>query len=446
LIGNLLTKAGLALLRKSAGFGFTAQSAEEIRKFFSIHPQIARAVGYAEPSWSGKSINEHVALTISTWWTCVSQISKACAILPLHLFQNTETGKRVASEHPLNWRLYREPNPNMSALVMRRDMTAHVLTWGNAYARKVRRGGTGQTIGLWPWTPDQVRDDKDRAGNRVFIAPGEDGREKTFEQSEVFHLPGLGFDGLRGYSVATMARQSLGLTAVQDEYLAKFYASGGRSPYVLERKARFANDEQYKEFRARWEDAYGGAGNFHKAPILEGDITYKELGMPLKDAELMLSRAWGVSDICRWFDMTPHMAGDLSHATFSNVEHLGLDFVKRTAMYWLCLWEQEIDRQLLTEGEKGRYYAKHNVAALERGDLKTRFEAYGIGLEKGFMYADQVADLEDWNPIPNGAGKALHIPLNWQTLPGTGEPTAAERAALAKFAKKPNGGNDAAKN
>ncbi len=440
MIGDLLARTGLALLKKSAGFGFTAMQGEEIRKYFATHPQIARSLGWGEPSWAGKSISEQSALSISTWWTCVSQISKACAILPLHLMQTTDSGKRVASEHPLDWRLYREPNQDMSALVMRRDMTAHVLTWGNAWALKVKRGGTGQTIGLWPWTPDSVRADRVSDGRLVWIHKDGNSAEQTFERSDVFHLPGLGFDGTIGYSVATMARQSLGLTSVQDEYYARFFATGGRRPYVLEKKIPFKDDLKFQEFREKWEEAYGGPSNFHKAPILEGEIVLKELGMPFSDAQLLESRQFSVPDICRWFDMTPHMAGDLSHATFSNVEHLGLDFVKRTLMYWLDLWESEIDRQLLTEGEKGRYYAKHNVSAMERGDLKSRMEAYSIGLQNGFMNADQVREFEDWDPLPNGAGQAYRFQLNMQTAPGTGEPTTAERAALAKLQ---NGGDNA---
>lgn len=443
MIGNLLARTGLALLRKSYGFSPTSIP-EEMRKFFAIHPQIARSLGFSEPSYSGKTVNEYTALNISTWWTCVSQISKACAILPLHLMQDTGTGKRVASEHPLDWRLYREPNDDMSALVLRRDMTAHVLTFGNAFALKVKRGGTGQTIGLWPWTPDTVRVDRTREGAKVFLHRDGNSAEKTYERGDVFHLPGLGYDGNVGYSVVAMAKQSLGLAAIQDEYVGKFFANGGRRPYYLAKKSRFKSDQEFDDFRKKWGEAYNSRDGFFAAPLLEGtDIELKELGMPLDDLQLLASRQFTVADICRWFDTTPHMAGDLSHATFSNVEHLGLDFVKRTLMYWLVLWEQEIDRQLLTEGEKGRYYAKHNVSALERGDFKSRMEGYSIGLQNGFMNPDQVAGLEDWDPLPGGAGKAYHIQLNMQTLPGTGAPTTAEQAAMAKISQGGGDGNQA---
>lgn len=429
MMGNLLARAGLYLLGKS--FGFTAQQGEEIRKFFAIHPQIARAVGYAEPSYSGKSITEYSALNLGTVWACTRNIAETIAGLPLHVMQDTGSGKRVASEHPLDWVLYGEANPEMSARSVRETMTAHAVTWGNAWALKVKRGGTGQTIGLWPWTPDSVRWDNEHSA----WLHREGSRDVAYQPADVFHLPGLGFDGRLGYSVISMARQSLGLAAVQEEYAARFFAQGGRRPYVLQKKSKFRTDQEFDEFREKWLKSYAGTEGFHKAPILEGDIELKELGMPLDDLQLLEARQFSVPDICRWFRMFPFMVGHMDQLTFNNVEHLALQAVQYTYSAWMIRWETECNRQLLTNGEKGRYYVKHNVNALLRGDFKSRMEGYSIGLQNGFMNPDQVADLEDWNPLPNGAGKAYHIQLNMQTLPGTGEPTAAEKAALAKISQ-----------
>ncbi len=414
-LSSLLARIGLMLLRKSADMGFTAQSAETIRKYFAIHPAIARSLGYSEPSYAGKSISEYTALNLSTVWRCVQVISQAEACLPLHVIEQTETGKRVADKHPLDWVLYRQPNPDMTSLRMRQTMMAHVLLWGNAYARIVKRGGTGQTIGLWPVPPDRVTP-RLVAGERVYEVARQAETPEIVPASEMFHLPGLGFDGLQGYSVVSMAKQSLGLAAVQDEYAAKFFAKGGRKPYYLGKKTRFKTDQEFEEFRAKWEETYASSDGFHKAPILEGDIELHELGMPLEDAQLLASRKFSVPDICRWFGVQPHKAFDLERSTFSNIEHQGLEFIQQTLMYWLCLWEQEAEAQLLTEGEQGRYYIKHNLTALQRADFESRMRGYATGLQNGFMNPDQVCQLEDWDPLPNGAGKAYHIQLNMQTL------------------------------
>lgn len=430
MIRELLTKFGLALLKKST---FTATQSEEIRKFFATHPQIARSLGYSEPSWTGRQISETSALNISTVWACQRNIAETIAGLPLHVFETTSSGKRVAN-HPLDWVLYAESNAEMSARALRETMTAHCVTWGNAFAQKVKRGGTGQTIGLWLWTPDSVRLDRVKASNELVYIHQEGSTDKTYSANDVFHLPGIGFDGTLGYSVISMARQSLGLAEIQDEYYAKFFAQGGRKPYVLNKKIPFKDDQKYVEFRERWDSIYAsGSSSFHKAPILEGDIEFRELGMPFNDAQLLQSRQFSVPEICRWFRMFPFMVGHMDQLTFNNVENLALQAVQYTYAAWIHRWETEINRQLLTDGEKGRYYAKHNLNALLRGDFKTRMEGYSIGLQNGFINPDQVCDLEDWDRLPNNAGQAYHIQLNMQTLPGTGEPTTAERAQIAKL-------------
>lgn len=429
MIGDALARAGLYLMRKS--FAFSGTDGEAIRKYFATHPIIARSLGYAEPSYTGKSVNESSALNISTVWACQRNIAETLAGLPLHVFQQTPAGKRVASEHPLDWVLSIEANDAMSARTVRETMTAHCVSWGNAWALKVKRGGTGQTIGLWPWTPDSVRGDSDKAGNWYWIH--RDGStDKTYTTDEVFHLPGLGFDGRLGYSVIAMARQSLGLAATQEEYAGKFFAQGGRRPYYLKKNSPFRDDNAYERFREKWQEAYAGSDGFHKAPILEGDIELKELGMPLEDLQLLQARQWSVPDICRWFRMFPFMVGHMDQLTFNNVEHLALQAIQYTYSAWAIRWETEINRQLLTPGERGRYYAKHNFNALMRGDFKSRMDGYSVALQNGFMNRDEVRDLEDWNPIPEGAGQTYTIQLNMQSLPAAGQALASEQSAIAK--------------
>lgn len=409
-------------------------ASEQLRKFYATHPDISEALGVSwTPTHTGRSVTESTALTCSVVWACVRTIADTVASLPLRIIEEAPSGKRVAGNHPLDWVLHRESNPETSALRARQTMGAHLLTHGNAYARKVRRGGTGQTIGLWPWSPAETRPRRNQNTGELEYVHIENGTEVPYPASEVFHLAGLGFDGVRGYSVVTMAKHSIGLAQIQEEYVSKFFAAGGRKPYILEHPAKFRDDQQYNEFRDKWRKAYGSVETFFEAPILEGGIKLHELGMSLEDAQFLSSRQFSVPEICRWFRVQPHLVGDLTRATFANIEQQSLDFVTQTLNYWITLWEQEIDRQLLTEGEKGRYYAKHNLSALVRGDFKTRMEGYSIGLQNGFLCPDDVRDLEDWNPLPEGAGRAYHIQLNMQTLPGTGNPTVSEQAAMAKL-------------
>lgn len=438
MVGNLLARAGGWMLRKSVVFSFSAgAAAEQIRKFYAVYPEIARAVGWGEPSWSGKTLDEWQALNLSTVWACYRVIAETVASLPLHLMAYTVDGKVPADgvdehpKHPLYRVLHDQPNDEMSDDTLRETLTGHCLLWGNAYAQIIRRStGARETIGLYPWKPTDTRADRVQADKRlVFIHKDGNDPEKTWETGDVFHLAGLGYDGVTGHSVVTFARQSLGLAAVQDEYVSRFFAAGGRKPYYLKKGTKFRTDQDFERFREKWDAAYGSANHFHQAPILEGDIELKELGMPLEDAQLLASRQFSVAEICRWFRVPPHLVGDLDRATFTNIEHQGQEFIQQTLMRWLVRWEKAINRQLLTNDEKSRYYAKHNVNALLRGDFASRMAGYSTALQNGVYSINDVRDLEDWNPIEGGDDH--HIQLNMQSLPG-GEPTAGQQAALVK--------------
>jgi HK97 family phage portal protein len=434
-----LTTLGLDL----KGFSFnTATRSEELRKLYSTYPSIARAVGFSTPAYSGKSINESTALNIATVWRCVQVIAQAQSWLPLHVMQHADTGDRVASEHPLDWVLYRKPNPEMSSIRMRHTMMQHLLLWGNAYARRVKRGGTGQTIGLYVITPDRVRPERNKSGERVYVVREGNEQEKTYPKDEIFHLANMSFDGQMGYSVVSMARHTFGLAAVQEEFASRFFARGGRRPFAI-RKARFRTDEERAQARGALEEEYEGSDNFHKTMILEGETEIQELGLPLDDLQLLDSRKFSVSEICRWFGVQPHLAFDLDRSTNNNIEHQGREFVTQTLMWWLCLWEQEAESQLLTEGEQGRYYIKHNVNALQRAEFESRMRGYSTGLQNGFLCPDDVRKHEDMPPLPNGAGKAFHIQQNMQTLTPEGQPLASEMGAARTEQTGGDDGNQA---
>jgi HK97 family phage portal protein len=259
--------------------------------------------------------------------------------------------------------------------------------------------------------PTQVQIKRDDTGALQYIVRDQNGQETVYPQREIFHLAGLGMDGVIGYSVVSMARHTIALAQIQEEYAARFFASGGRKPYVLTKGTRFKNDQEYQQFREKWEAAYADSTNPHRAIVLEGDIEYKEIGMSLEDAQFLSSRQFSVPEICRWFRVSPHLVGDLSRATFSNIEHLAIEFVQHTLMAWIVRWEKAINRQLLSDIEKRRFFAKHNVGGLLRGDFESRFKGYSSGLQNGVYSINEVRDLEDLNPIPGGDGHRVQANL-----------------------------------
>jgi HK97 family phage portal protein len=361
-------------------------------------------------------MNEDIALQNSVVWACQRIIAETVASLPLHLLRRTPAGKEIAVDHPLYKVLHDEPNPQMSDFQFRETLTSHCLLWGNAFATKVTRPD-GVTIGLWPLDPKtvEIREDEPRKVRYIHHASNGD---ITYTPDQIFHLAGLGFDGVRGYSVVTMARNTIALAQIQEEYASRFFASGGRRPYYLRKPTRFKNDQEFEQFRQRHEQSYSSPDAFHRTMILEGDIEYHEIGMSLEDAQFLASREFSIPEICRWFRISPHLVGDLSRATFSNIEHLSIEFVQHTLMSWLVRWEKAINRQLLTGAEKGTYFAKHNVAALLRGDFESRMKGYSIGIQNGVYSINEVRDLEDMNPV--AAGDGHYVPLNLQKIGGGG--------------------------
>jgi HK97 family phage portal protein len=398
------------------------------------YPQIARLLGGTGATHTGRSVTEDTAQNCSIVWVCSEVIARTLAWLPLELFERTsEDSRRKAREHPLYKVLRNKSNDRMTALTCRHLLEKWALLRGNGYARKVRRGASGPVIGLIPMHPTEIDKIDIEKNQLVYVLSSTAGlREKTIKQRDMFHVRGPSEDGINGQSVVTLARNSIALAQVQEEYVAKFFAQGGRRPYLLKHPQRFRNDEEFNAFREQWEATYGSADSFFKGPVLEGGLEYQELGFSMEDAQFLGSRQFSVPEICRWFLTQPHKAFDLSRATFSNITHQDLEFVKYTVLYWAVNWEQEIWLQLLSEKEQDKMYAEFNLTALERGDFETRMKGYSTGLQNGIMSIDEARRRENMDALPNKAGQAHHIQLNMQTITGTGEPTAAELAALAK--------------
>ena len=244
---------------------------------------------------------------------------------------------------------------------------------------------------------------------------------------DILHLRGLGWDGIRGYSVITMGVHSIGTALSAERNIAGFYRNGGRVPYHLVMGGgRFKSDQEFEQFRSDWERTYSEP---HRAPILQAPVTeYVQDGLSAVDAQLLETRVFHINEICRWFGVSPHLVGDLSRATFSNVENLALQFVTFTLATWLTRWEEEFWRCVLTDREKADgYFLRHDTNALLRGDFKTRMEGYASALQNGHMCEDEVRGREGLNPIPGGAGSHFHIQLNMQTLPEGDQPLASQQ-------------------
>ena len=369
---------------------------------------------------SGKTVTERSAMQMTAVYSCVRILSEAVAGLPLHLYRYKEDGgKEKALDHPLYRLLHDEPNPEMSSFVFRETLMTHLLLWGNAYAQVIRNG-KGEVIALYPLMPNKMSVDRDENGRLYYTYyRGSDEAIKsrdfavTLQPSDVLHIPGLGFDGLVGYSPIAMAKNAIGMAIACEEYGAKFFANGAAPSGVLEHPGTIKDPQRVRE---SWQSTFGGSGNANKIAVLEEGMKYTPIGISPEQAQFLETRKFQINEIARIFRIPPHMVGDLEKSSFSNIEQQSLEFVKYTLDPWVTRWEQSIQRTLLSHDEKAVYFAKFNLEGLLRGDYQSRMNGYAIGRQNGWMSANDIRELENLDRIPAEEGGDLYL-INGNMLP-----------------------------
>mgnify|MGYP001179505928 FL=1 len=363
---------------------------------------------------AGKPVNEHTAMQMTAVYSCVRILSEPLAGLPLHVYRyNDSGGKEKYLKHPLYKLLHDEPNPEMTSFAFRETLMSHLLLWGNAYAQIIRNA-RGEVIALYPLMPNKMTVDRDSKGRLFYLysrtsddAPtlGDDS-QVYLSPSEVLHIPGLGFDGLIGYSPIAMAKNAVGLAIATEEYGAKFFANGAAPGGVLEHPGTIRDPQKVKE---SWNAAYQGSQNAHRVAVLEEGMKYQPIGISPEQAQFLETRKFQINEIARIFRVPPHMLADLEKSSFSNIEQQSLEFVKYTLDPWVVRWEQSMCRALLMESEKPIVFIKFNVDGLLRGDYVSRMSGYATARQNGWMSANDIRELENLDRIPAEFGGDLYL-------------------------------------
>ena len=364
-------------------------------------------------STAGKNVTERSSMQMTAVYSCVRVLAEAVAGLPLHLYKYTDSGgKDKALEHPLYFLLHDEPNPEMTSFVFRETLMMHLLLWGNAYAQLIRNG-RGEVVGIYPLMPNRVSVNRDDKGNIYYkyLRGLEDAHlnkenEVILLHSEVLHIPGLGFDGLVGYSPIAMAKNAIGMAIACEEYGAKFFANGATPGGILEHPGVVKDPERV---RASWNSAFGGSANANKVAVLEEGMKYTPISISPNEAQFLETRKFQINEIARIFRVPPHMVGDLEKSSFSNIEQQSLEFVKYTLEPWLIRWEQSLVRSLILPGDKGKYFIKFNVDGLLRGDYESRMNGYATARQNGWMSANDIRALENLDQISEEDGGNLYL-------------------------------------
>ena len=399
-----------------------------INKLFKSrdHPKIDnRTVGssysfYMGGSSAGKNVNERSAMQMTAVYSCVRILAEAVAGLPLHLYRYKEDGgKKRAIDNNLYHLLHDEPNKEMSSFIFRETLMTHLLLWGNAYAQIIRNG-KGEVVALYPLMPNKMQVDRDENGELYYIYTRSSDEAKTMEgvtvyltPRDVLHIPGLGFDGLVGYSPIAMAKNAIGLAIATEEYGAKFFANGAAPSGVLEHPGTIKDPSRLRE---NWNSTFGGSTNSGKVAVLEEGMKYTPISISPEQAQFLETRKFQIDEIARIFRVPPHMVGDLEKSSFSNIEQQSLEFVKYTLDPWVIRWEQSLSRALLNEDEKRKYFFKFNLEGLLRGDYESRMSGYAVARQNGWMSANDIRELENMDKIPAEDGGDLYL-INGNMLP-----------------------------
>lgn len=404
---NLLQRAGLAVFRNAGTW--KPQTVADLDRWMD-------AMLGGVPASSGAYVSGDTAVNFAAFFSGVFQISQTIASCRLTLFKEAgDFVKNPWKTHPVYGLLTRKPNGLIDAFTWKERMQYCAMVWGNGYSFIQRDAGL-RPIGLYLLNPERITPkivDGDTPSIE-YLFRNKDGTEKTYKQNQVFHLRGFGFDGIQGYSLLEIARETIGLGLSQQEFSGRFLSNGAHLGGILSVKKPIG-DQAKKSLKDRFADLYSGTSNTGKFAVVEADeLSYQALGMPLADAQFLESKVFQIGEISRILNISPYKLKDYSRATFSNIEHLGIEYATDTIRPWAERWEAAIDNQLLTDGEAARGFAEFDLGSIQRGDMKSQMEAYMLGRDRGIWNADEVRYRLGDNPIADErVGKMYYRSKNY---------------------------------
>lgn len=350
-------------------------------------------------SASGAVVNTDTAMRVAAVFGCVRIISGAVSTMPLGIKRRVDARTREdVADHPAA-AILRRPNHWQTPSAFRRMLTAHVLLRGRGYALKAK-DHLGRTRALYPLHPDRVITTQNDDLTLSHRYTRRNGAQIDFRQDDIFYLTGFTLDGFTGLSIIDYARRSIGLAIDAEQHGASVFSNGASVGAAL-KHPKMLSPEAIGKLQAGIE-AYRGSENAFKTLILEEGMDFQQLGMTSQDAQYIETRAFSRGDIAMFFGVPPHMLGDTEKSTSwgSGIEQQSLGFVAYTLQDHLTAWQDTIDRDLLSDAHD--LYSRFNPAGLVRGDIKTRYGAYAVGRQWGWLSANDIRGLEDMNPIEGG--------------------------------------------
>lgn len=377
-------------------------------------------VGYfgGRPSATGVVVTADTALMSSPVWRAVSLLTKSIASIPLNTYAylpGAGGGKSLNVAHALFDLLHNAPNDWQTSYEWREMMVGHLELRGNAYS-KIITAPNGKITALIPLHPDRVWPHYRAVvpgGPKVRFyqyAPLEGPAEVLF-WDEMLHWRGFSTDGISGISRIAMAAEAIGLALAAEEHGARFFSNDATPGGVLSHPKTLSEEAQ-KRLKKSWMDRQQGVTKAHAPAVLEEGLTWTSIGVTSKDAQFLETRKFQIDEVARWFDIPPHKLMEMSASTFGNIEEQNIEFVTDAVIPRCVKITQALMRDLMSQDDRKKNFINFVVKGLLRGDMKSRFEAWAIAKNAGFMSADDICAEEDLNPLPDGQGKMYLVPLN----------------------------------
>jgi HK97 family phage portal protein len=362
--------------------------------------------GMSRSSSSGETVDEESALTLSAVWSAVRLLSETIAMLPAHVCMYDAKGNlNIVPDHKLYRLIHDEPSPYDTSFTFRETMQANVTLNGNAYALIIRKYD-GLPVEFEQFHPSMVTPEKKKNG--IFYKV--DGISKLIPARDMLHVPGLSFDGLKGYSPIEVAKEAIGLGIALQKFGGEFFANGASFGGIVEYPGKLSDPAQ-KNIIESIKKKFTGSGNRHKIQVFEEGMKYTPIGIPPEQAQFILTRKFQVSEIARIFRVPAHLINDLEKASFSNIEQQAIEFVQYSILPWVIRWEQELNRKIFTDAEKGKYVVKFNIDGLLRADAASRANYLKERFYSASITPNEIRKYEGQNDI-GPDGDKFYIPAN----------------------------------
>lgn len=369
---------------------------------------------------AGEAVGPRTAMSLPAYYAAIRNISEDIAKMPFDVMERvpgSRTRKKLR-EHPAWIAMNVRPNPEMSPLAFRETMGHHAMGWGNGVA-EITWNRIRSRVELWPLDPQEVKFTRDENDRLLYQVGMKHGAPVFLRPEQVFHLHGLSYDGITGYSVARISRESIGLGLAQIKSAAALFGNSSRPDGLLEIPGKL-NKKERAAVREGWNENYQGAERSHKTAVLDRGMKFVPISVSPKDAQWIAAQEFSVEEFCRITRCPPSKVQHLKKANFNTLEMQNQEYQTDTLLSWEIRWEQETKLKLIGIENKN-VYAKHNANSILRGDIKTRYDAYKTGRNWGWESANSVLELEDRDGIGE-QGDIYLIPLNMADASKLNEP------------------------